>query len=123
VTDALEGCDTLMGLTNDDRDGLDWPGATQMTIDGTAGYNVMGDWALAAFNDADMKRGEGFVDFPVPGTDGTFDFLADSFTMPVDVPHPDGSKAWLERSEERRVGKECTSRAWRARERENNSVS
>lgn len=96
VTDALKDFDTLMGLTNDDRDGLDWPGATQMIIDGTAGYNVMGDWALAAFNDADMKRGEGFVDFPVPGTDGTFDFLADSFTMPVDVPHPDGSKAWLE---------------------------
>src|SRR5699024_3925726 len=30
VTDALKDFDTLMGLTIDDRDGLDWPGATQM---------------------------------------------------------------------------------------------
>lgn len=95
VTEALKDFETLMGLTNGDRDGLDWPGATQMIIEGTAAYNVMGDWALAAFNEADMKRGEGFIDFPVPGTADTFDFLADSFTMPVDVPHPEGAKAWL----------------------------
>lgn len=96
VTEALKHFDTLMGLTNGDRDGLDWPGATQMIIEGTAAYNVMGDWALAAFNEADMKRGKDFVDFPVPGTEDTFDFLADSFTLPVDVPHPEGAKAWLE---------------------------
>src|SRR5665811_1803472 len=33
--------------------------------------------------------------FPVPGTTGVFDFLADSFTLPVGAPHPDGAKAWL----------------------------
>src|SRR5699024_1082270 len=93
---ALKDFDTLMGLTNAARDGLDWPGATQMIIDGTAGYNVKGDWALAATNDEDVKSGEGFADLTTPDKDGTVDFQADSFTMPVDVPHPDGSKAWLE---------------------------
>lgn len=96
VTAALEHFETLMSFTNTDRDGLDWPDATQMVIDGSAGYNVMGDWAVAAFEEADIERGTGFVEFPVPGTDGSFGFLADSFTRPVGAPNPDGATAWLE---------------------------
>ncbi|GAA4287762.1 ABC transporter substrate-binding protein [Georgenia daeguensis] len=96
VTKALEHFDTLIGFTNTDRDGLDWPESTQMVIDGNAAYNVMGDWAVAAFEEQGIERGTGFVDFPVPGTDGMFGFLADSFTLPEGAPHPDGAKAWLE---------------------------
>nr|BFF16772.1 extracellular solute-binding protein [Promicromonospora thailandica] len=96
VTAALEDFETIMGLTNDDRDGLDWPEATQMVIDGSAAFNVMGDWAVAAFEEQDKVLGTDFTAAPVPGTDGTFDFLADSFTLPVGAPNPDGSKAWLE---------------------------
>ncbi|MFD6447639.1 ABC transporter substrate-binding protein [Promicromonospora sp. NPDC060204] len=96
VTAALEDFETLIGYTNDDRDGLDWPEATQMVIDGTAAFNVMGDWAVAAFEEQDKVLGTDFTAAPVPGTDGTFDFLADSFTLPVGAPHPDGAKAWLE---------------------------
>jgi len=96
VTAALEDFEKLMSYTNTDRDGLDWPEATQMVIDGTAAYNVMGDWAVAAFEEQDKALGDDFVAFPVPGNDGVFDFLADSFTLPVGAPHPDGAKAWLE---------------------------
>ncbi len=96
ITTALEHFETLMGFTNTDRDGLDWPDSTQMVIDGEAGYNVMGDWAVALFEENDVERGSGFIDFPVPGTDGQFGFLADSFTLPVGAPHPDGAKAWLD---------------------------
>jgi glucose/mannose transport system substrate-binding protein len=96
VTGALEDFEKLMTYTNTDRDGLDWPEATQMVIDGNAAFNVMGDWAVAAFEEQGKKLGTDFTAFPVPGTDGTFDFLADSFTLPVGAPHPDGAKAWLE---------------------------
>lgn len=96
VTAALENFETLMGFTNDDRDGLDWPEATQMVIDGGAAFNVMGDWAVAAFEEQDKALGTDFTAAPVPGTDGTFDFLADSFTLPVGAPDPAGAKAWLE---------------------------
>jgi glucose/mannose transport system substrate-binding protein len=96
VTQALEHFETLIGFTNTDRDGLDWPESTQMVIDGSAAYNVMGDWAVAAFEEQGIERGTGFVDFPVPGTDGMFGFLADSFTLPVGAPNADGAKAWLE---------------------------
>jgi glucose/mannose transport system substrate-binding protein len=85
-----------MGFTNDDRDGLDWPEATQMVIDGGAAFNVMGDWAVAAFEEQDKALGTDFTAAPVPGTDGTFDFLADSFTLPVGAPDAAGAKAWLE---------------------------
>lgn len=96
VTSALENFETLMSFTNTDRDGLDWPDATQMVIDGEAAYNVMGDWAVAQFEENDVERGTGFIDFPVPGSEGQFGFLADSFTLPDGAPHPDGAKAWLE---------------------------
>ncbi|MFD4990750.1 ABC transporter substrate-binding protein [Cellulosimicrobium cellulans] len=96
VTAALEDFEQLMSYTNTDRDGLDWPEATQMVIDGNAAFNVMGDWAVAAFEEQGKALGTDFTAAPVPGTDGVFDFLADSFTLPVGAPHPDGAKAWLE---------------------------
>ncbi|MEJ1154700.1 MULTISPECIES: ABC transporter substrate-binding protein [Microbacterium] len=96
VTAALEDFETLMTYTNSDRDGLDWPDATQQIIDGQAGFNVMGDWAEAAFAEAGLASPTDYIYFPVPGTDGVFDFLADSFTLPVGAPNEDGAKAWLE---------------------------
>lgn len=96
VTSALEKFETLVGLTNTDRDGLDWPEATQMVIDGSAAYNVMGDWALAAFDEQGKVAGEDYVYFPVPGSDGMFGFLADSFTLPVGAPHVEGAEAWFD---------------------------
>ncbi|MBE7701824.1 carbohydrate ABC transporter substrate-binding protein [Oerskovia sp. Sa1BUA8] len=96
VTAALEDFEQLMSYTNTDRDGLDWPEATQLVMDGQAAYNVMGDWAVAAFEGADKVAGTDFVYFPVPGTDGMFGFLADSFTLPVGAKNPDGAKAWIE---------------------------
>src|SRR5665811_2309243 len=68
----------------------------RQVIDGKAAFNVMGDWAVAAFEEQKKVAGKDFIYFPVPGTDGTFGFLADSFTLPVGAPHPDGAKAWLQ---------------------------
>ncbi|ROS31400.1 ABC transporter substrate-binding protein [Cellulomonas sp. PhB150] len=96
VTKALTDFQKLMSYTNTDRDGLDWPDATQQIIDGQAGFNVMGDWAEAAFEEAGKKAPADYVYAPVPGTDGVFDFLADSFTLPVGAKHPGGTKNWLE---------------------------
>ena len=96
VTAALEAFEKAMSYTNTDRDGLDWPDATQQVMDGQAAFNVMGDWAVAAFEEAGKAEGTDYIYFPVPGTHGVFDFLADSFTLPVGAPHPDGAKAWLE---------------------------
>ncbi len=95
VTDALDDYKTLLDMTNEDRQSLDWPDATQLVIDGEAAFNVMGDWAVAAFEEQDKELGTDFVAYPVPGTDGVFDFLADSFTLPVGAPNPEHTEAWL----------------------------
>ena len=59
-------------------------------------WSMGGAQAVAGFDAAGKKAGQDYVYFPVPGTDGVFDFLADSFTLPVGAPHPGGTKAWLE---------------------------
>lgn len=96
VTAALTDFEKLMSYTNTDRDGLDWPEATQLVIDGGAAFNVMGDWAVAAFEEQDKVAGTDYIYFPVPGSADLFGFLADSFTLPVGAPNPDGAKAWLD---------------------------
>lgn len=73
----------------------DWPAATDMVIDGKAAYNVMGDWAVAQFNEKGKKFGTDYVAYPTPGTDGTFLFLADSFTLPKGAKNAEGAKDWL----------------------------
>ncbi|GGU35867.1 ABC transporter substrate-binding protein [Nocardioides albus] len=96
VEAALADYSTLLSLTNTDRQGLDWPDATQLVIDGQAAFNVMGDWAEAAFQEQKKTLDTDYTAVPVPGTEGVFDFLADSFTKPVDGPNPSGTEAWLE---------------------------
>lgn len=96
VTAALEDYKKLLSFTNQDRQSLDWPDATQLVIDEKAAFNVMGDWAEAAFATQGKKFGTDYITFPMPGTDGVFDFLADSFTMPVGASNPAATEAWLE---------------------------
>lgn len=73
----------------------DWPQATDMVIDGKAAYNVMGDWAVAQFTEKGKKEKTDYLYWPTPGTNGTFLFLADSFTLPKGAKNAAGAKDWL----------------------------
>jgi glucose/mannose transport system substrate-binding protein len=95
VRQAVEHYDQLLDFVNSDYTGLDWDAATQIVLDGAAGYNMMGDWAEAAFVQAGWTYGEEYTTWPTPGTDGVFDFLADSFVLTVGAPHPESTRAWL----------------------------
>lgn len=95
VATAIKHYGELLSLANTDGTGQDWPYATDMVIDGSAAYNVMGDWALAEFDAKGKKYGTDYTTWPTPGTDGTFDFLADSFTLPKGAKHPGAAKDWL----------------------------
>ncbi|MCW4456639.1 ABC transporter substrate-binding protein [Microbacterium sp. MPKO10] len=95
VKTAVDHYDQLMDFVNQDYAGLDWDAASQIVIDGNAAYNVMGDWAEAAFTQAGQTWGTEYTTWPTPGTDGVFDFLADSFTLPVGAPHEQAAKDWL----------------------------
>lgn len=96
VTHALEQFSTIMDLADKSYLSEDWEPALSPVIDGTAAYNVMGDWAVAAFDSADKTYNEDYIAFPVPGTEGVFDFLADSFTLPVGAGNVGCAQAWLD---------------------------
>jgi glucose/mannose transport system substrate-binding protein len=85
----------LLTYANTASDGDDWPVATDMVIDGKAAYNVMGDWAVAQFTAKNKKEQTDYQYFAVPGQEGVFDFLADSFTLPKGTKNPGGTKDWL----------------------------
>lgn len=95
VTTALENYDKVLSYANTDRSGLDWPDALKYVLDGKAAYTVMGDWAAGSLIDQGLEDGKDYSWFPVPGQADVFDFLADSFTLPVGAPNEDGAKAWL----------------------------
>ncbi|MDO5671710.1 MAG: ABC transporter substrate-binding protein [Actinomycetaceae bacterium] len=97
VTKALEHFSKIMSFTDPGLYQEDWEPAMKSIInnDGKVAYNVMGDWAPAAFKAAEKKWSQDFYTWPVPGNEGVFDFLADSFTLPVGAKNIDGAKAWL----------------------------
>ncbi|MBN9643982.1 ABC transporter substrate-binding protein [Corynebacterium mendelii] len=96
VTTAFKHFDTIMNMTDKGLWSQDWePAMAGVVSEDSVAYNVMGDWAVAAFDSSSKKAGEDYVYFPVPGTAGVFDFLADSFTKPVGAKHPEGTNDWL----------------------------
>lgn len=95
VAAAIAHYDELLDYVNSDFAGLDWDTATQIVVSGNAGYIVMGDWAEVAFAQAGWTYDVEYTTFPVPGTAGVFDFLADSFVLTVGAPHEEATERWL----------------------------
>jgi glucose/mannose transport system substrate-binding protein len=86
----------ILACTNDDRDAIDWQPASQMVIDGTAAFNIMGDWAAGLYLvDFELEPGVGFAWAASPGTDGAFIMLSDAFGLPNGAPNRDAVVAWL----------------------------
>ncbi len=95
VAAAVAHYDELLDYVNADFAGLDWDTATQLVVNGYAGYIVMGDWAEVAFAQSGWTYGDEYTTFPVPGTAGVFDVLADSFVLTVGAPHEAATEHWL----------------------------
>ncbi|WP_425566343.1 ABC transporter substrate-binding protein [Nonomuraea roseoviolacea] len=98
VTKALETFKTIMSYAGDPQD--DWQPAAKQVADGEAAFNIMGDWAYGYFhNPPDGGLGKtSKKDFdwaPSPGTEGTYLWLSDSFTLPKGAKNRDGAVAWL----------------------------
>ena len=101
VTAALETYTQVLQHVNSDASGLTWQDASQLVANGDAAFNIMGDWADGYFSgttaggNLGLVPGEGYGWAPPPGTDGTFQFLSDSFTLAKNAPHPEGAMDWL----------------------------
>lgn len=98
VTKALENFKTVLSYAGTPQE--DWQPAAKQVADGEAAFNIMGDWAYGYFhNPPDGGLGkQSKTDFDwaaSPGTDGTFMWLSDSFTLPKGAPNRNGAVAWL----------------------------
>jgi glucose/mannose transport system substrate-binding protein len=74
----------------------DWQPQLDRVTEGSAVYAVMGDWTYSYL--AITKRmtwEQSFSAAASPGTDGVYDFLSDSFTLPTGARHPDLARKWL----------------------------
>ncbi|QXJ20575.1 carbohydrate ABC transporter substrate-binding protein [Actinomadura graeca] len=100
VGKALADFAEIMRYTTLEAASTDWQGAAKAVVDGKAAFNIMGDWAYGYFtgsapNGLGKKAGTDFAYAPSPGTDGTYMWLSDSFTLPKGAPHRGGALAWL----------------------------
>jgi glucose/mannose transport system substrate-binding protein len=95
VTAAIEDFAKVLTYTNSDASALSWQDAGQLVVDGSAAFNIMGDWQEGFFREVGAVPNEGYAWAPVPGTAGNFQFLSDSFTLAVGAPNRDAAIAWL----------------------------
>jgi glucose/mannose transport system substrate-binding protein len=95
VTQALETFSRLLDYVNTDYAAMDWQPAGQLVADGQAAFNIMGDWQDGFFRELNLTPNEDYGWAPVPGTDGVYQFLSDSFVLTRGAKNPDGARAWL----------------------------
>lgn len=95
IREALVHFKDIMQYVNDDHSALTWQDATQMVHEGEAAFNIMGDWAEGYLKTLGWTPGEEFGWMPVPGTEGSFVVVTDTFGLPKGAPNPENAKKWL----------------------------
>ena len=81
MKEAFDRMAKLRSYVDDNFSGRDWNLASAMVIEGTAGMQMMGDWAKGEFLNAGKTPGEDFVCIRFPGTQGAVTFNSDQFAM------------------------------------------
>ncbi|MFB8761293.1 ABC transporter substrate-binding protein [Nocardiopsis alba] len=96
VAEALETFEVILDHTQEESAAEDWQEASRRVADGEAAFNIMGDWAAGYFDEVGALPGEDYDWVASPGTDGTYMWLSDSFTLPVGAPNEEAALSWLE---------------------------
>ncbi len=94
VAKAIKQFATILSYGNASKS-LDWPDAGKLVTGGKAGYFIMGDWASAQWQSDGLKLGTDYTWAPAAGTDGVYQWLSDSFTLPKGAANRDAGIAWL----------------------------
>ena len=92
VTTALETFKKVMTYANTDYSALTWSDAAQYLVDGKGAMHIMGDWTDGWFISKEFKD-YGYA--PVPGTQGVFDALSDSFASAKGAKNQVNLDNWL----------------------------
>jgi glucose/mannose transport system substrate-binding protein len=82
---------------SEDAASLSWQQAVDRVVDGTAAFNIMGDWAAGYLTTTKgLSPMDGFGWAQPPGTQGVFIMLADAFGLPTGIANRDNTIAWLQ---------------------------
>jgi len=74
----------------------DWQPQLDKVVSGSAVYAVMGDWSSSYLEQTKgLHWQSGYNVAASPGTDGVYDFLSDTFTLPTGSRRPDLTRKWL----------------------------
>lgn len=92
---AIDHYGQLLDFIDPSTGSQEWNEVVQQVVTHNAAYVVMADYALSSFQRAGFVYGKQYTANPMPGSVGTFDFLADSFTLPVGAVHDKAARAWL----------------------------
>jgi glucose/mannose transport system substrate-binding protein len=95
VAAALKNFQKALSYGNKGAGNLDWPDAGKLVTSGKAGFFIMGDWASAQWQSDGLKLGTDYTYAAAPGTVGVYQWLSDSFTLPVGAPDRNAAIAWL----------------------------
>jgi glucose/mannose transport system substrate-binding protein len=96
TVDALRVYKQVLAVSDIASSAADWQPQIDRVTSGAAVYAVMGDWAdsyLSVTKKLAWQRDYSAV--ATPGSDGVYDFLSDSFTLPVGARHPVAARDWL----------------------------
>ncbi|MDX2006909.1 MAG: ABC transporter substrate-binding protein [Meiothermus sp.] len=86
----------VMDCANKDASALSWQQATDRVVEGTAAFNIMGDWAAGYLTTTKkLTPGTDFGFAPSPGTSGMFMMLSDSFGLPKGAKNRANVINWL----------------------------
>ncbi|CAN2243129.1 UgpB ABC-type sugar transport system, periplasmic component [actinobacterium SCGC AAA044-D11] len=94
VKTAIKKFQTILSYGNASKT-LDWPDAGKLITTGKAGFFIMGDWASSQWQSEGLKLGKDYTWAPGPGTNGVYQWLSDSFTLPKGAPNRAAGIAWL----------------------------
>jgi glucose/mannose transport system substrate-binding protein len=96
---AVKAWDTfgkVLAFANPDASGLSWQQATDRVVNGSAAFNIMGDWAEGYMATTLMLTpGTDFGWAASPGTSGIFMMLSDSFGLPKGIKDKAAAQNWL----------------------------
>jgi len=94
VAKAITYLSKILSYGNSSKS-LDWPDAGKLVTTGKAGFFIMGDWASSQWQSEGLKLGTDYTWAPGPGTNGVYQWLSDSFTLPKGAVNRDAGIAWL----------------------------
>lgn len=92
---AVDHYGQILEYVDPNSQSQDWSETAQTVIKGRSAYVVVADYAMSLFQRAGFADGNLYSVTPMPGTVGTFDVSADSFTLPVGTVHAAAAEAWL----------------------------